>query len=57
MSNNGENNRVLGRTGARELTEKELQLVNCGSVTGPLRCTFNPTTCVTDGMCSPEPAC
>ena len=51
------NNRVLGRIGARELTERELQLVNGGSIPNPLRCTFNPATCVTDGFCSPEPAC
>jgi len=54
MSNNGENDRVLVRAGARELTERDLQLVN-GGVIRP-RCTFDPTTCVTDGLCSP-PAC
>jgi hypothetical protein len=55
MSNNHENSRVLGRLGARELTERELQLVN-GGIIRP-RCTFDPVTCVTDGICSPEPAC
>src|SRR6266851_1453361 len=54
MSNNNENNRVLGRVGARELTERELQLVN-GAIIRP-RCSFDPVTCATDGLCSP-PAC
>jgi hypothetical protein len=55
MSKSTENNRVLGRLGGRELTEKEL-----GEVSGGLllpRCTFNPVTCAMDGICSPPPAC
>jgi hypothetical protein len=54
MSNNNDNNRVLGRLGARELSEQEVQ-----QVTGAIirHCTFNPLTCAMDGICSPPPAC
>lgn len=47
--------RVLTRLYARVLTDQEMT-----EVTGGLyypRCTFDPRTCVTDGICSPEPAC
>ena len=39
-----ENNRVLGRVGARELTEQEVEQVGGGFIYPP-RCTFNPVTC------------
>ncbi|HEV3036822.1 MAG TPA: hypothetical protein VHA33_03450 [Candidatus Angelobacter sp.] len=48
-------NRVLSRLGARELTELETAEVS-GAIIRP-RCTFDPRTCVMDGICSPPPAC
>jgi hypothetical protein len=56
MSNPQDNSRVLSRLGARVLTDKEAEQVSAAMIIRP-RCTFNPVTCVTDGMCSPEPAC
>jgi hypothetical protein len=56
MSNPQDNSRVLSRQGARVLTDKEAEQVSAAMIIRP-RCTFNPVTCVTDGMCSPEPAC
>jgi hypothetical protein len=47
---NHENNRVLNRIGARDLTSKETELVNGGS--GPhttTLCTFNEDTRKPDG--------
>jgi len=55
MSNNGENDRVLVRAGARELTEEEIQKVSGAFIIG--RCTFNPATCAMDGVCTPLPRC
>lgn len=55
MSNN-ENDRVLSRMGARELSELETAEVSGGIIRFP-RCTFDPKTCFIDGICSPEPAC
>jgi hypothetical protein len=52
---NQENQRVLGRIGARMLTEQEATQVSGGLRTG--LCTFNPTTCAMDGDCSPPPGC
>lgn len=45
--------RVLGRLGARELTEKESAQVSGGIITG--RCTFVPKTGFRDGDCEPPP--
>jgi len=50
-----ENNRVLSRMAARELTQQEIEEVS-GAIIRP-KCTFDPRTCFIDGMCSPEPAC
>ena len=50
-----ETNRVLGRLGARILTEQEVEQVAGGIVTNP--CTFNPTTCAMDGDCEPPIRC
>jgi hypothetical protein len=50
------NNRVLSRMGARVLTEQETEQASGAFIIRP-RCTWNPATCATDGMCSPEPAC
>lgn len=47
--------RLLTRLHARVLTEEEMKNVPAGFYFP--RCTFNPKTCVTDGICSPEPAC
>jgi hypothetical protein len=55
MSNEQMDNRVLGRLGARLLTEEELNDVNGGYSIG--RCTFNPKTCAMDGVCTPLPRC
>jgi hypothetical protein len=54
MSN--QNDRVLSRIGARELTEQEIDEVSGGLRIRP-RCTFDPVTCVMDGICSPPIAC
>lgn len=54
MSNQQEN-RVLTRMGARELSQAETECIN-GAILRP-RCTFNPVTCAMDGICSPPPAC
>ena len=56
MSNSQEN-RVLGRLGARLLREEELQKVTGGFKTGV--CSFDPNTCrVLDGDCTTiPPAC
>ena len=54
MSNQQES-RVLSRLGARELSPAETESVN-GAIYRP-RCTFDPVTCVMDGVCSPPPAC
>jgi hypothetical protein len=56
MSNQNQNDRVLSRMGARELTEQEIDEVSGGLIIRP-RCTFDPKTCVMDGMCSPPIAC
>ena len=53
MSN--QENRVLSRQGARELTQKETESVN-GAIIRP-KCTWDPVTCTMDGQCSPPPAC
>lgn len=55
MLNNEKTERVLSRMGARELSEQELEQVG-GGFRYP-RCTFNPVTCVMDGICTPPPAC
>ena len=55
MLKNGKNDRVLVRAGARELKEEEIQKVSGAFVIS--RCTFNPTTCAMDGVCSPLPIC
>ena len=57
MSNHNENDRVLSRVGARELTELELEEVSGGKKVFPRRCTLDPKTCAMDGICSPPPAC
>ena len=53
---NPQDNRVLSRQGARELTQQETECVNGAFIYRP-RCTFDPVTCVMDGICSPPPAC
>ena len=55
MSKPQGSNRVLGRIGARILTEQELQQVNGGLFTG--NCTFNPQLCHFDQDCTPLPRC
>ncbi len=57
MPNLQETNRVLGRVGARHLSEEELQQISGGLNTAA--CTFDPITCrVLDGDCnSNPPAC
>ena len=55
MSNKNDD-RVLGRMGARELTELETGDVS-GGLRFPPRCTFDLRTCVMDGVCTPPPAC
>lgn len=55
MSNFQEQNRVLGRAGARLLSESELKQITGGFHTNV--CSFNPTTCVVDGDCLLPPAC
>jgi hypothetical protein len=55
MAKHNEDDRVLSRTGARELTEQEIEQVS-GAKRRP-RCTLNPITCAMDGVCSPPPAC
>ena len=55
MSKSQEQNRVLGRAGARLLSENELKQITGGFHTNV--CSFNPTTCVVDGDCLLPPAC
>ncbi|HXB20857.1 MAG TPA: hypothetical protein VNV88_05700 [Candidatus Solibacter sp.] len=59
MPNHNENDRVLSRMGARELTEQEIEEVSGGKRKGIVRprCTLDPVTCAMDGICSPPPAC
>lgn len=51
MLNKKEETRVLGRLGARELTESEYNYVGGSAVTGGPPCTFNPKTQSMDGDC------
>jgi len=55
MSKRNAEDRVLGRTNARVMTEQELNYVYGGLKTG--LCSINPRTCRTDGDCEPPPAC
>ncbi len=55
MSKSQANERVLGRSGARVITEEEMKQVSGALRTG--LCTFNPTTCAMDGDCSPPHGC
>ncbi len=55
MSNQQTQNRVLGRAGARLLSEQELQQITGGFHTNV--CSFNPITCIIDGDCIVPPAC
>ena len=55
MSSLHEQNRVLGRAGARLLSEQELQQISGGIHTNV--CSFNPITCQVDGDCIVPPAC
>ena len=52
---NLQGNRVLGRAGARLLSEEELHQITGGFHTN--LCSFNPTTCQVDGDCIVPPAC
>lgn len=52
---NVQENRVLGRAGARLLSEPELQQITGGFHTTV--CSFNPITCHIDGDCIIPPAC
>jgi hypothetical protein len=56
MSDQEKDNRVLARTGARLLSEAELDGVAGGFAIVPT-CTFDPTTCHFDGVCTPLPRC
>lgn len=47
--------RVLGRLGARVITEQEMSLVS-GAFNTAL-CTFDFKTCASDGDCTPLPRC
>ena len=54
MSNLQETNRVLGRAGARILSQQELQQIAGGLNTAA--CTFDPISCtVLDGDCNSNP--
>ena len=55
MSNQNENSRVLGRTGARTITAEEMEQVSGALRTGV--CTFDPKTCVMDHDCEPPLGC
>ena len=55
MSNQQKDNRVLGRLGARLLSESELDQATGGFAVPT--CTFNPQTCAMDGVCTPLPRC
>jgi hypothetical protein len=51
---NSQNNRVLGRAGARLLSEEELHRITGGFQTGA--CTYDSVRCVyLDGDCSKNP--
>ena len=52
MTNMREEDRVLGRFGARILQPEELKLVNGGVHTNV--CSFNPLTNTLDGECAPQ---
>ena len=55
MSGQKEADRVLVRVGARQLNDKELEMVAGGILTH--LCTFNSTTCTSDGDCEQIPQC
>ena len=46
-----QDNRVLGRRGARYLTEEELRIVNGNGKVTTFVCTFDPRTGERDGDC------
>ena len=46
---NHDDNRVLLRRGARELSQEELEAVNGGLIAHTNVCTFNPKTVSVDG--------
>ena len=50
---NPQENRVLGRAGARDLTEEELQQISGGVHTN--NCSFNPITGTLDGDACGKP--
>ncbi|HWG49195.1 MAG TPA: hypothetical protein VN669_05850 [Candidatus Acidoferrales bacterium] len=52
MTNMREEDRVLGRLGARILQPEELKLVTGGVHTNV--CSFNPLTNTFDGECAPQ---
>jgi hypothetical protein len=55
MYRNEEVSRVLARSGARLITEDEMNQVPGGFQTNP--CTINRTTCNADGDCVIQPGC
>ena len=55
MSQPKEHSRVLGRLGARELTQQECEQAAGGIHTA--NCTFDPKTCRMDGDCEPPIRC
>jgi hypothetical protein len=55
MSGRKETDRVLGRARARELSEREMEMVVGGLLTHV--CTFNFKTCTADMDCEQIPQC
>jgi hypothetical protein len=55
MSEQKQADRVLVRSGARQLNAKELEMVGGGFLTHV--CTFDFTTCTADGDCEQIPQC
>lgn len=55
MQNELTQSRVLGRVGARLLSDEELKQISGGFHTN--LCSFDPTTCIADGDCIVPPAC
>lgn len=57
MANKTEDNRVLSRLRARELSAAELDHVGGGFIIKTGGCTFDPKTCTMDHDCEPPLGC
>lgn len=57
MLKSKEDNRVLSRLNARELSAAELDRVSAGFIIKSGGCTFNPVTCTMDHDCEPPLGC